>query len=97
MFRRLREPANTVTITLDGAPLRAAAGDTVAAALLASGNPIARQTPVTGAERTPFCLAGICFDCLVEVDGVPDRQACLTEVRDGMSVRRQRRPGGVAP
>jgi NADH dehydrogenase/NADH:ubiquinone oxidoreductase subunit G len=34
-------------------------------------------------------MMGVCFDCLVEVDGAPNRQACLTPVREGMVIRRQ--------
>ncbi len=97
MFRRLHEPSEAVTITLDGAPVRAAPGDTVAAALMASANPACRETPVTGAPRAPFCLMGVCFDCLVDIDGVPNRQACMVEVRQGMDVRRQTRPEPLTP
>ena len=95
MFRRLHEPSEAVTISVDGAPLRAAAGDTVAAALMASANPACRETPVSGAPRAPFCLMGVCFDCLMEIDGVPNRQACMVQVRAGMAVRRQPRPTPV--
>jgi predicted molibdopterin-dependent oxidoreductase YjgC len=97
MFRRLHELADAVTITVDGAPLKVGAGETVAAALLATANPICRQTPATGAPRAPFCMMGVCFDCLMEIDGVPNRQACLVEVREGMAVRRQARPTPVTP
>ena len=31
---------------------------------------------------------GICFECLVTIDGESDRQACLEPVRDGMRVDR---------
>jgi len=92
MFRRLHEPGEAVTITVDGAPMRAAPGDTVAAVLMASANPACRETPVTGAPRAPLCLMGACFDCLVEIDGVSNRQACMVAVRAGMTVRRQARP-----
>jgi predicted molibdopterin-dependent oxidoreductase YjgC len=34
-------------------------------------------------------MMGVCFDCLVEIDGVANRQACMIEVRDGMRVKRQ--------
>ncbi|MCK6452403.1 MAG: (2Fe-2S)-binding protein [Alphaproteobacteria bacterium] len=97
MFRRLHEPEAAVTITVDGAPLVAGAGETVAAALLASGNPVCRQSPASGQPRAPFCMMGACFDCLVEIDGVPNRQSCLVEVRPGMAVRRQARPTPVGP
>jgi sarcosine oxidase subunit alpha len=32
---------------------------------------------------------GVCFDCLVTVDGVGSRQGCLVPVRDGMTVETQ--------
>jgi len=76
--------------------LKVAPGESVAAALLASGNPVCRHTPATGADRAPFCMMGVCFDCLMEIDGVPNRQACLVEVREGMQVRRQARPTPVS-
>ena len=49
-----------------------------------------RETPVTGAKRLPYCMMGVCFDCLAEIDGVPNRQACMVEVREGMTIRPQR-------
>ena len=97
MFRRLHDPRTSVTITIDGVATRVEAGDTVAAAVMASSDPVCRQTPATGAPRAPFCMMGVCFDCLIEVDGVPNRQACLVEVREGMTVRRQPRPTPVGP
>ena len=70
--------------------IEAAEGESLAAALLAAGIPSLRETPVSGAPRAPYCMMGVCFDCLVEVDGVPNRQACLTLAAGGMVVRRQR-------
>lgn len=75
-------------LTLDGAPMRAHPGDSLAAALLAFCGDATRQTG-KAAPRTAFCMMGVCFDCLVEVDGKPNVQACMTLVRDGMVVRRQ--------
>jgi hypothetical protein len=34
-------------------------------------------------------MMGVCFDCLAEIDDVPNRQSCMIEVRDGMRIRRQ--------
>ncbi len=91
MFKRLPELAGeTVPLTVDGAPVRAAAGDTVAAAMLAGGFDHCRTTPVSGAPRAPYCMMGVCFDCLVTIDGVGNRQGCLVRVRDGMKVELQR-------
>ena len=90
MFKRLPDaPRAAVTIELDGEPLSALRGDTVAAAMLAAGVGHTRTTPVGGKARLPYCMMGVCFDCLMEIDGEPNRQACLVRVRDGMKVRRQ--------
>ena len=66
----------------------ARAGDTVAAAMLAAGHSSGRDTPVSGSPRGPFCMMGACFECLVEIDGQANRQACMTPVSEGMKVRR---------
>ena len=82
-------PGAPVAITVDGKAISARTGDTVAAALLAAGIDHCRTTPVTGAPRAPYCLMGVCFDCLVTIDGVGSRQACLVPVRDGMAIETQ--------
>ena len=68
----------------------APAGISVAAAVL--GHAHAGHTckhPVDGSARAPYCLMGVCFECLMEIDGEPDVQSCLVTVREGMVVRRQ--------
>jgi predicted molibdopterin-dependent oxidoreductase YjgC len=97
MFQRLPDvESERVTITVDGAQVRAVAGDTVAAALLAAGFDHCRTTPVSGAPRGPYCMMGVCFDCLVTIDGVGNRQGCLVRVREGMAVTLQRGKREVA-
>jgi predicted molibdopterin-dependent oxidoreductase YjgC len=77
-----------VEIVLDGRPVEAYEGETVAAVLLAEGE-IETRTTVNGEPRGIFCGMGVCFDCLVVVDGVPNTRACTTWVHDGMQVSRQ--------
>ena len=91
MFRPMHEgkPADALGFTFDGRALTARAGDTVAAALLANGIQACRQTPVSGAARGPYCMMGVCFECLVEIDGEGSVQGCLTPVREGMRIARQ--------
>ena len=89
MFKRLDDTGTAVTLKVDGQPIRACAGDTVAAAMLSAGLDYCRTTPVTGAPRAPYCLMGVCFDCLVTIDGVGSRQGCLVPVREGMAVETQ--------
>ncbi|MBS0244624.1 MAG: (2Fe-2S)-binding protein [Proteobacteria bacterium] len=66
--------------------MQAAAGDSVAAALLAAGISPTRLTPVSGAARQPYCMMGACFECIMMIDGVANRQGCLVGVREGMKV-----------
>jgi len=89
MFHKLSDAALTVTIQIDGVPVSAEAGETVAAVLLRQPQIWSRTTPISGARRAPYCMMGVCFDCLAEVDGARSVQTCLTIVRDGMTVRRQ--------
>jgi predicted molibdopterin-dependent oxidoreductase YjgC len=74
-----------VTIAVDGRPVPAPEGATVAAALVAAG--VSRfRTSVTGSPRGPLCAMGICHECRVTIDGVPHRRACLVEVAPGMRI-----------
>lgn len=79
-----------VVVDVDGDPVPVPAGSSVAAALLLAGAIPNRRSAVSGAPRAPYCMMGVCFECLVEIDGVPERQACLVTAVDGMSVRRSR-------
>ena len=81
------EEGPRVQVTLDGQPLALPVGENLAAALLVAGIRSFRHTPVSGTPRAPFCMMGACFDCLVEIDGVT-RQACMTQVRDGLEITR---------
>ena len=93
LFRRIDDAADegtaSVLIEFNGAPLRVPAHCSVAAALLAAGVSRFRATPVSGAPRAPYCMMGVCFDCLMEIDGQPSRQGCLVTVAEGMQVRTQ--------
>jgi len=89
MFLRIREPVEPVTFSFNGRSVTAARGDTLAVALLAAGVDTVRDSVVGGEPRAPYCLMGVCFECLVTVDGIQNRQSCLVEVREGMVVTSQ--------
>lgn len=90
--RRVGRP---VTIFVDGEPLPAWEGESVAAALLAAGRRAWRWTS-RRAPRGYFCGVGLCADCLMVVDGEPDVRVCLVPVRDGLRVETGR-PGLGGP
>jgi predicted molibdopterin-dependent oxidoreductase YjgC len=89
LFKALPGADAPVDIWFNDQPLRVPGGRSVAAALLASGIARFRATPVSGAPRAPYCMMGACFECLVEIDGVPSRQSCMVTVRDGMRIHSQ--------
>lgn len=80
-------------LCVDGEPLTAYPGETVAVALLASGRRVLRQTDRLGEPRGLLCNMGVCFECLLEIDGRRDQRACQVPVRVGMQVRT--RPGSA--
>jgi predicted molibdopterin-dependent oxidoreductase YjgC len=81
------EQAIEVDIFVEGQRVPARQGETLAMALLSAGVVPFRHTPVSGQARAPLCLMGVCFDCLVEVDGAQNQQSCMVQVRAGMQVR----------
>lgn len=86
MFRRLHEAQPAVAISIDGRKVSARAGESVAAALLAAGLSTFRHTAKSGARRGAYCGMGVCFECLVTIDGRPNVQSCLVPVADGMVI-----------
>ena len=98
MFR-LRPDASpaTVPVTVEGRTVLLPEGAPAAAAFLAAGFSSIRETPAGATQRLPYCMIGVCFDCLAEIDGVPNRQSCLVSVRPGMELRRQRGARRVEP
>lgn len=97
VYRRIIDPkpGAAVRFTWNGRTLTGRQGDSVASALLVAGVETTKISAVSGAARGPYCMMGVCFECLVEIDGVPNRQACLTPIADGMSVRTETGPTQV--
>ena len=94
MFKRLDEAQRQaqgapVWVTVNGAELQCRAGDSVAAALFAGGVQACRDSAVGEVPRGPYCMMGVCYDCLVTIDGQANQQGCMTAVREGMKIERQ--------
>ena len=91
MFRlRPDAPPPTIAVEVEGRTIHVPQGASAAAAVLLAGLSSIRDTAIGGGERAPYCMMGVCFDCLAEIDGVPNRQSCMIAVRPGMRIRRQR-------
>ncbi len=76
-------------ILVDGKPVIVYEGETIAGALIASGIRTFRHTMKNGAPRGIFCGMGICFDCAMTVNGIPNIRSCITQVEPGMKVETQ--------
>lgn len=87
------ERGEPFAIEVDGTPITAYPGETIAAALAAAGR---RQlhTGTDGSPRGLYCGIGVCYSCLVTVDGVPGVRACVTLAQPGMRVQTADQPEG---
>ncbi|WP_156724934.1 (2Fe-2S)-binding protein [Streptomyces apocyni] len=83
------QPEPPFEITLDGRPVPALPGQTVAAALWSAGILAWRTTRVGGRPRGAFCGIGQCYDCLATINAVPNRRACLVPARPGDAITTQ--------
>lgn len=88
-------PGPSVCIELDGESVVVPGGISVAAAVLGHGHGHhCRCSVISGEKRAPYCLIGVCHECLMEIDGKPYQQACLVIVREGMKVKQHEFKGG---
>ena len=79
----------TITVYVEGQPVEVSANESAAGAALRAGVGHTRTSPVSGEKRAPYCMMGVCFECLMVIDGVASRQACMVTVRPGMRIERQ--------
>ena len=89
MFKRSASPLNPVSFLFNEKAIVANKDDTVAAALLAAGLTTFSVGPDEKTRRAPVCMIGNCFECLVEIDGKSNQQACLVQVSANMNVKAQ--------
>jgi len=75
-----------VTILVNGRQTTAYRGESVHAALLAAGHRQLRRSKTSGETRGVFCGMGVCYDCLVRINGVPNQRACMSDVEEGMEI-----------
>lgn len=81
--------AAAAELVFDGRPVPVQPGQSVGAALTGAGIRSWRTTRRYGRPRGLFCGIGICYDCLVTVDELPNQRACLTPAKPGMQVSSQ--------
>jgi len=82
------ERGEEITVTIDGQQVRAFTNETVSAVLMAEGRTWIRHTS-KGDPRGIFCGMGVCFDCVMVIDNIPNTRGCITWVKDGMMIDSQ--------
>ncbi len=95
MFKQLpNTQVESVEVMLNGKKILVPQGTSVAAMALSQGLRFTRTTPTSNSKRAPFCMMGVCYECLMVIDGKANQRACATTVRDGMQIDTQH---GVGP
>ncbi len=90
MFRSIsKSTLQHIPIEINGKKVNVPEGITVWSSMALSGETTTRLSPVTKQQRSAYCAMGVCFECLVQIDGQPNQQACLTLVRKGMKIQKQ--------
>jgi len=90
MFRFLPDEHEAfVTVIIEGEAVSVPQNISVAAAVLAQGATYTRTMPVSGTARAPLCMMGVCYECLMVIDGRANRRACQETVAEGMTIERQ--------
>ncbi|MCL4746336.1 MAG: (2Fe-2S)-binding protein [Burkholderiaceae bacterium] len=96
MLRNCTEPESPqVTVVVEGRAVAAGADESVASVLMRVFGVEYRSSAIDGSARAPYCMIGACFECLAQVDGIPNRQGCLVTVREGMTIARQNGRVGI--
>jgi sarcosine oxidase subunit alpha len=83
------ERGRELSFEIDGIRISAHDGETVAMALFAADRMTVRRSAKLGAPRGVFCNMGICYECLVYIDGDAGRavRSCTLLVVDGMKLK----------
>jgi predicted molibdopterin-dependent oxidoreductase YjgC len=79
-------PEAVINFSFNGLDMKAIPGQSIAAAIFQEGIQTLRTTRIEGEERSIFCGIGMCWDCIVTINGRANQRACLIEVREGMVV-----------
>jgi aerobic-type carbon monoxide dehydrogenase small subunit (CoxS/CutS family) len=82
----MSRPQPDISFTFNGVAIKAITGQTIAAALLDNDVREFRKTRFKGEPRSIFCGIGVCWDCVVTVNGFANQRSCLVEAVNGMVV-----------
>lgn len=85
-----------IRVVLNGLEITSREGQSVGALLLEHEQRATRTTRQNARPRGMFCGIGMCFDCLITINGVTNQRACVTNVEEGMTIQTQQGSGRIA-
>jgi len=85
MFRSISPEPKTVTVYINDKPFTAQDGEMMASVLLRE-NMTATHTSPQGQPRGPYCMMGVCYDCMITLEDGRNEQACLTPAEEGLKI-----------
>ena len=85
MFRHINGHKTDIIIFIDEKPTNAVSGETIAAVLLRE-KIYAVHTATDGGPRGPYCMMGVCFDCMVTLENGQSEQACQIDATEGLKI-----------
>ena len=88
MFRQLDSVVDTekIRIKIDGVMFEVPNNINVAEAICLSTSGRTRKTRANKKSRGPYCMMGVCYECLTMIDGAPNQQSCTKKVHDNMII-----------
>lgn len=89
MQTHFQDSSRKVKIFFEDTEMEVPEGISVAAAVLSSHADYTRITEKRKSKRAPYCQMGICFECIMQIDGKANQQACMIQVCEGMRIYRQ--------
>lgn len=84
------EKGEPIEMIIDGRPILAYRGETIATALIAAGHWVCRTAERQSNPMGVYCNIGICHSCLMTVNGVRNVRICITPVSPGCMVETQK-------
>jgi len=74
-----------ISFTFNKEKHKAKEGDSVAVALF-ENNILNNRKTYHKTQRGSYCYMGVCFECLVNIDGKKGIQSCKVEIKEGMEI-----------
>lgn len=87
------ERGKKISFLLDGKSINAYEGESVSAAIFATGKRDLRISANLSEKRSLYCGMGVCYECVMTINGIPNTRTCQTLVNEGMIVNTQNGEG----